>query len=497
MKLGVSILSEYLSEYIIYSRYNNHFNDLNLSRPEYYIDQNVLLDNHLYITSTINLSAPIVAEDASCLICVGKPQEEYIIGNFSVIFISENINIFSLFNMLQNIYEQYDSWDWQLQQCINSYSDLQRMIDVSDNIFQNPIYFSDANYKILAESQNNPLNIKYDYIPEKCINDLKNNEDYEKMWQSGMPAISYHDYRHLSMVVKFQGKFVVFLSIMEANIPFRNSDATLLQYLSNYVLIHYEQNLVRNENSYPSVNYFVKQYLNNQYVSQQDFEKALNLITWKLNHNYYIYYIEPNEAELRYNMIKYQCSQIENLYSSAIVFEYENNIIILLNLSISKEHQTTDLNLNLFLQNNNLKAGKSREFNEITNLRNYYIQAFSALQFGKNQDTNLYLYDFKDYCLSYMLKNSYQNLIPESLCPSGLIKMKEYDKMHNTEYVLTLKTYFEQKFNITRAAKKLYVHRTTFIERLNRIKKFLNMDLEDSHECLYLMITLEIMNEKI
>jgi hypothetical protein len=37
-----------------------------------------------------------------------------------------------------------------------------------------------------------------------------------------------------------------------------------------------------------------------------------------------------------------------------------------------------------------------------------------------------------------MLKNSYQNLIPESLCPKILIQMKEYDKAHNTQYSLLL-----------------------------------------------------------
>ncbi|AKN33847.1 transcriptional regulator [Clostridium carboxidivorans P7] len=495
MKLGISILSEQLSDYITCSKCNDFSNELNLNRPEHYIDQKVLLSSHLYIASALTLSDSIIAESASCLICVGKPPEEYFMQNFSILCVSDNINVLSLFNMVQNIYDRYDVWDQRMQQCINSYSDLQDIIDVSDAIFQNPIYFSDANYLILAESHNNPLNIKYNYIPERCINNLKCNKDYEEMWQSGVPTISYHDYRHLSIVVKSQGKFVIFISIMESNIHFRTSDSALLQYMSNYVLLSYDQNLMRSENSYSSLEYFIKQYLNNQHISDRDFEKALMSLNWKIDHTYYVCYIELTEVELRYNMVKYQCSQIENLFTSAaIVFEYNSSITTVINLSLIDDPKTTEANLRLLLQNSNLKGGKSREFNNINNVRNYYIQAFSALEIGKSADSNLYFYNFEDYCLQYMLKNSYQNLIPESLCPSGLIQMNEYDKVHNTQYVLTLKTYFEQKFNVTHAAKKLYIHRTTFIERLSRIKNFIGIDFEDSRECLYLMIALEIMN---
>lgn len=494
MKISINILFEQLSKYITCSKCDDSSNELNLNRPEHYIDQERLLSNHLYIASASTLPDIIIAEPSSCLICIGKPSEKYFTQNLSILCISNNINVLSLFNMVQIIYDRYDAWDQRMQQCINSSSDLQDIIDTSDKIFQNPIYFSDANYRIMAESHNNPLNIKYNYIPERCINDLKHDKDYEKMWNNGVPTITQHDYRHLSIIVKSQGRFVIFISIMEANIPFRNSDSALLKHMSDYVLLYYEQNLVHNENSYFSLEYLLKQHLNNHQVSDQILEKALTSLGWKANHTYYVCYIELTDLEIRYNMIKYQCSQLKKLFSStAVVFEYNSNIIVVINLSLLDNPESTEIHLRALLQSNNLKAGKSREFNNINNVRVYYIQAFSALELGTSENSNIYFYEFKDYCLQYMLKNCCKNLTLESLCPTGLLEMKEYDIAHNTQYVLTLKTYFKQKFNATHTAKKLYIHRTTFADRLERIQKFIGLNLDDSRTCLYLMIILEIM----
>lgn len=494
MKLNFSILLEQLSDYIDCSQCKNFSNELNLNRPEHYIDQQVLLNNHLYIASADDLPNVLQAESASCIISVGRLPEKFFKQDFSIICVSENINVLTLFNMVQSVFDHYDAWDQRMQQCLNSNSDLQDMIDVSDVIFRNPIYFSDADYRVLAESQNNPLNIKYKYIPERCLNDLKQSENYEQMWNNGVPTFSYHEYRHLSIVVRSQGRFAVYISIMEAHNPFRDSDAPLLQHLAKYVLIHYEQNQMLNKNQYTSLDYILKQYLNRQPVSEQTIEKILASHDWKTDHSFCVCYIEMPEVDIRYNMIKSKCAQIQEIFATAaIVFEYHNNLCAIINLSLLDDSKSEEKLCSL-LQSSNIKAGISRKFSNINSVRNFYLQAFYALKLGKNADPNLHYFKFNEYCLEYILKSPCQNLIPESLCPSGLLQMKEYDEIHGTQYVLTLKTYFDQKFNVTHAAKKLFIHRTTLLDRLNKINDFLDMDLKDSRTCLYLMISLIIID---
>lgn len=494
MKLNISILLEQLSDMVICSKNDYYSDELYLNRPEHYIAQEALLSEHLYIANQLSLPDLLQTESGACIISVGKLSEEFFRKHISIICVSEEISILELFNKVQAIFDRYDSWDQRLQQCVNSNSDIQDMIDISDTVFGNPIFFSDSDYRILAESHNNPLKIKYNYIPERCLNELKESEDYEKMWKSGIPMFSYHDDRHLSIVVRSQGKFVIFISIMEANISFRDSDPILLKHMANYAQLHYEQNQNRNNRQYTSLDYILKKFLNKQQVLEQTLEKALEAHDWKMFHQYYICNIELTEEDIRYNMMKTQCDQIIKIFTTAvIVFEYQSNLCAIINTSLLTD-SGAESKMCLFLKNSKLKAGKSREFRNINHVRNYYIQAASALELGKKSDSNIDYYRFEDYCLEYILKSSCVNMLPESLCPSGLIQMQEYDNIHGTQYVLTLKTYFEEKFNATHAANKLYIHRTTFLERLHKISNFLDMNLEDARTRLYLMISLEIIN---
>ena len=48
--------------------------------------------------------------------------------------------------------------------------------------------------------------------------------------------------------------------------------------------------------------------------------------------------------------------------------------------------------------------------------------------------------------------------------------------------------------NISQAARELYINRSTFLERMARIWKFLNVDQEDYDTRLYLMLCLRLLH---
>jgi len=497
MNLSARILSEQLSKNILFSQFDGFVDELILNRPEHYVDQTELKKNNLYIAEASKLPCYIYAEAGSCLICVGKPDEKYLAQNFSIICVSGNI--FFVFNQVQKIFDKYAMWDQTMQKCINSNLDLQNIVDKSEEIFENPLYLSDADYFVIAESKKNPLNIKAMFIPHNTMINLKKDKKYEEMWKCGAPVISQHEdskYRHLSIIIKSHGRLAICISIMEYNITFRYSDAALLKHLSYYVSLYYEQNLLVNEDSKTSLHYLIKQKLNDNYVSEQDIERALGPFNWNIDQRYCVSYIELSKKDIRFNMVKYLCIQIEKIFNQACVFEYSNNIVLVINYSIITDLNKTEDSIRSFLQSSSLKLGISRQFTNLSYVKNYYLQAKEAVDIGKKTEAGLNYFKFEDYFLDYMIKNSCGTLLPESLCANGLMEMAEYDKIHNTQYIATLKTYFTEKFNATHAAKKLYIHRTTFLDRLEKIKYFLNMDLNDYRACLYLMLVLEIMNEQ-
>jgi DNA-binding PucR family transcriptional regulator len=82
--------------------------------------------------------------------------------------------------------------------------------------------------------------------------------------------------------------------------------------------------------------------------------------------------------------------------------------------------------------------------------------------------------------------------MPEELCHEGLKALLDYDKKKKTDYTMTLLKYLEHDKNVTLAAKKMFIHRTSFIRRLDRIKKISGIDFSNKEDMLYLLISCKL-----
>lgn len=73
----------------------------------------------------------------------------------------------------------------------------------------------------------------------------------------------------------------------------------------------------------------------------------------------------------------------------------------------------------------------------------------------------------------------------------GMRRLKQHDEKSPVSYIETLRTYLDCNMSVTKTTAKLYVNRSTLIERLTRIKRELNCDLEDPEERLRIQILLK------
>jgi DNA-binding PucR family transcriptional regulator len=92
--------------------------------------------------------------------------------------------------------------------------------------------------------------------------------------------------------------------------------------------------------------------------------------------------------------------------------------------------------------------------------------------------------------------NSVSEMRLELLFPEGLRRLIAHDEASPTSYVETLRTYLENNLSIAKTSSELYVHRSTLMERLARIKRELGLDLEDPDEQLRLRILLQAMQAR-
>ena len=93
----------------------------------------------------------------------------------------------------------------------------------------------------------------------------------------------------------------------------------------------------------------------------------------------------------------------------------------------------------------------------------------------------------------YMLQNA-SGEFPVKICDSEKVRLLwEYDKEHQTEFYKTLKVYLENNENAVQSARELFIHRSTFLYRLERIKEMTGLDLNNPDMRLYCLLSYRIL----
>ena len=80
------------------------------------------------------------------------------------------------------------------------------------------------------------------------------------------------------------------------------------------------------------------------------------------------------------------------------------------------------------------------------------------------------------------------------ICHEKLLFLKQSDKDKGTEYMKTLRIYLDNQCNVMQTSKQLFIHRSTVLYRLDKIKQILGSDLKDPDEILYLMLSFRLLD---
>lgn len=72
----------------------------------------------------------------------------------------------------------------------------------------------------------------------------------------------------------------------------------------------------------------------------------------------------------------------------------------------------------------------------------------------------------------------------------ALQKLFEYDRFNNSQYVYTLRVYLSHEGNASKSASRLFIHRHTLINRLQKITKICGLNLDDYYTRIYLSLAL-------
>lgn len=503
MKLNASILLGHLSEsFSVEMTGLTPSEELLLPFPKLMLRQDTDFEaSHLYVVSADHLPQRPNLPANVVLVCIGdslllKRYQE----NCTLLCIRERCDLYAVYQSVCELYDRLNRWNDRLFELFKGNAAIQDYLDCSQGIFRCPMFVLNANFGVLASSL--PFGYEQEKIWERDEVEISQ-ESMEMFLEKNSLALDVHgilrpDVAHASplCVNLFDpaDKYIGCLWIDQAEISAGTGQDALAVYLAGVL----EKVLQRNPSLMVNTHSLVRQVLRNL-VQNLPLTSGQS---WLLNS----YSLDTSYVCVSFHLLAensrmpldYICNMIELNFSNSIAFPLETTAVGFLNLSVFRDkdgHYEKRLNeqLQSLLYAMKLQCGISNDFSDLSDAAIYYQQAKIAYENGCIARPSANFHYFSSYALMEMVINSLGGLSPEIYFPDGMKKLIAHDDSSETSYLETLRIFLDEKMNYSSAARLLYVHRSTLIDRIHRIEKEVGIDLDDPNERLRLQLLLKAM----
>ena len=502
MRISMQILADRLRQNYPDCSFGELSGEMNLKRPLFYQSGTEFRKNKVYIVHETDISETDLLEHGDNLVLVvGERFVSLSKRLFGVCFFPSENSAEMLFNIVQRVFDTYDAWDERMQRMALSERTMRTLLDSSYRIFQNPILVCTSAGFIIDYST------MMDTMPE-----FQNILQHNQILAAVKPEISspsgevqkYEDPQtqknNLFVEIYDKNHNAYRVILAESSRKFRHYDEYLLVHLSKYIQQMLEKYTVLQSDLSYTLDRLLSNILTGEIKNDNSLTPRFAKFRWEETHQYFCMNIHVSMVD-RQNLtvVRFICNRLEGLMKGSCAFLLDENIVVYVNLNhYGRSMEEALAAANDFLQDSYLKAGISYMFMGLNRLKSYYLQSKIALEEGLRLHPLRWVNRFEEIALDYLLGKCTERLESDIVCSHAVLTLKKYDAEHKTEYYQTLKTYLSCQMNAVKAAKELFIHRSTFLYRMAHIKELVQIDLEEPDQLLYLLLTYRLleMNEQ-
>lgn len=472
-----------------------------------------LKENILYICPAHLLSRIPNKKMRYSFLCTGVPEISPNTGNSEYLCVKSRFSLSDLCNEISKIFFHYKQWEDALQLCVEQKGSLHELgrITASMKITQNPLSGAGADYKMLflcmpetsdrtpklEEYYKNyylPDNTRY---PQEDINTMIADQEYLHAISATEPTIysgSPYGFRSLFYNIRINNVLTARVLLDEIAVPLRKTDFLIIKTFAKYIQQILTRFPVRSFGQSVDMDQILGNLLAHHLIPEEIIISLLESLHWKMDDTFFILVLEMNAQNVFTETLDSTAINLSGIFGNDCYMVYENHIVFVVNDIKLKSSKKNSIQAMLpILRDNLLMAGISNLFHDFKSLYYFYQQAVFSLEAGKKKHPTQWYFYFEDYQLDYFFRHAKKGTIPEAYIPEGLSNLMRYDKRKGTSYAQLLNIYLEHDRNIADTIRIAYLHRNTFLYRLQRIKEILQMDLNDPQVRLLLRMTFQLL----
>lgn len=476
-----------------------------LKYPVLYQNDLPLKANLIYVIDDPDFLVPLYDLRQVLLLFVGKTDSISLTGNPNICIIDSEVSTAWVFQVLQEIYEVYNDWTQNIFQLTRHAPSVQKLLEISMAAIPNPLSVASMDFRLVGATDDDFDNLKDSVFgsteeTQVVVNSLKNDPNYEKTAMhtgyyyypgtvDALPALCVN--------IQLKGQTAYRLIVSPGEMPLDDTIGFLAEFLADNAAQVIQHSLPMKKDDHLSRQHVFHRLLTNPKADYVDVSRDLSLRGWLVSHYYQCVLIQTGTADWKNLTLRSICSYIENTIPESCAVEVEENIVVYINLTLCSMNLDEIMQkLAHFIRDNILSASYSRKMMGHFNFYRQYQQAKLTMQLGALRNPTSWVHHFDDIALPYCLEQITRRLPAYMICHERLLQMKYQDENSDSQLYETLRCYLENHQSATKTAQILYIHRSTLLYRLDRIRKFLKSDLSDPDELLYLLLSYRLMDEE-
>ena len=500
MKLNAGIIFEYLRDSFDAELLGNAGSNLNLPRPVFYMEGDpTFQSDRLYLASADHLPARPSIKDGAAIVCIGDaPQLYRYTGRCSIIHLKGHPDFFEVYLAIQGIFDRFDAWNDRIFELFRSDADLQKIVSASSEVFERPIILIDSNFHFLASSIDesseaaNRWRDESEHLSQYSMEHyLSSNELHTDVHEPMFLKIV--DTNALCVNLFDKGRaFIGCLSILTTEDKPRAGFNALASFLARIIEASIERNPAVLSTDHAARKGVLKDVIAGRPIGPNQrwlLETAPNGRRYACTSLHAFDQEQPLPAT-------FICNSFEMAFPGSYAFPVETTTVGIIDLSAmgsspDEQRAHIDAALGTLTKSLKLSAGVSYGFSSLYDAPVYIKQAEAALDNGSLMDPGKSVYFFSEFALTEMVINSLAGSPVESLVPEGLERVIAHDASSSISYLETLRVFLAENMNFSKVANLLFIHRSTLIDRIEKIEKNYGLDLHDPDTRLYLQLILK------
>lgn len=422
-------------------------------------------------------------------LCAGQPRQNAL----DYCAFPEDTDLAAMFNFVQRLFDRLDEWSQRLKEIAESGDDCAELLESAAGMLQNPVWICDERWHVVARAER--------FFPEGGLESFdasyKMLEEKVRCKPEGTTIRLAQPEGNEQLGVSLLAGGARFTLVCAARErPFYASDETVFSYLTGYVKLMLSERKTSVRALRPNREFDVLERnlrgLLQETLPREIAAESMRYLSWTEDADYLVLALEPKSGDLRENLAYGICDSMEKEIANCCAFLIAPILTSVIRVHPQNTSQVFQA-VESFALRNGLRFGASEPETGFLHFPQRLLQARLCLDYAKEHGADAV--KFGDAADDFFLRGATAVLPSELVCMRAVREMSKSDREHNTNYLETAERYINNKFNAVKTAGELFIHRSTFLYRLERMKTQFGLDLDaEQPSLLWLLLSIELMS---